>query len=147
MGVTNGPARTHRETAALAKKSFFSVVTPTFVDGAFVALNMINILPVGPITISVFFLSYSHFSLGVPYFFWKSFACVSRYQQPLHATHAGGINYDWNLVVTMMRWFDVVMLVIGVHISTSLHKIRWCIRSWVKLWISENGTSSTLSQS
>ena len=59
MGVTNGPARTHRETAALAKKSFFpwSVVTPTFVDGAFVALNMTNILPVGPITISVFLVT------------------------------------------------------------------------------------------
>ena len=37
------------------KNRFFSVVTPTFVDREFVALNMTNILPAGPITISVFF--------------------------------------------------------------------------------------------
>ena len=36
------------------KNRLLSVVTPTFVDGAFVTLCMANILPVGPITISVF---------------------------------------------------------------------------------------------
>ena len=61
MGVKNGHARIHGETAVLAKKNIFlSVVTPTFVDGVFVAqcihtYMMNNILPVGPITIYLFF--------------------------------------------------------------------------------------------